>query len=355
MYRGLPFTAVCYGRLHDHEPVAGFTVLTYLPVMPPTRRRGLEDRLADLAAMEHGGPADLAILREVIRGKSGFAIASAARVIAARGLVDLADDLAAAFPRLCERAVERDPQCRGKTAIARALHALDRWYEEVFVVGVTMVQPEPAWGKPEDSAAALRGVCGLAFAQVGRPDALDVLADLLADPHRVARFAAAQALGDAGRPDATALLRYKLRIGDDEPEVLTACVASLLVLAPRGALPLVLSLLVGDDDRSIAAALGLGERRITAAAPALIEWCGHSSPATRARVGYLTLALLRADDATAYLLTRVTDGTRADAIAAGQALATFRDDPALAAQLRAAAAAHPDRAVAAELAKALGP
>lgn len=296
---------------------------------------------------------DPALLREVVRGKRGLVIAVAARVIASHGLGDLADELAAAFVRLCEQPVERDPQCKGKTAIARALHELDRWYDEVFVAGVTLIQLQPAWGAPEDSAAELRGVCGLAFAHAGRADALDVLADLLADPQRITRFAAAQALGDAGRPDATALLRYKLRVGDEEPDVLTACVASLLVLAPRGALPLVLSLLHGDNDRAIAAALGLGERRIADAAPALIAWCDEIKPATRARVGYLSLALLRTDLGNAYLLGRVTDGSRADALAAGRALATFRADPALAAAVRAAAAAHPDPAVAIELGAAL--
>ena len=298
--------------------------------------------------MERGEtPLDLAVLRDTLRGKSGLAIATAARVVRAHELTDLADALAAAFPVLTERGVERDPLCKGKVAIARALHELDRWYDAVFVVGATLTQPEPAWGPPVDTAAELCGLCGLAFAQAGRADALDVIADLLADPERITRVAAAQALGDAGRPDATALLRYKLRLGDPEPEVLAACVASMLVLAPRGALPFVTSLLVGDDDRSTAAALGLAERRAAGAAPALLDWCQRISAATRARVGYLALALLRDDAATDHLLGRVTDGARADAIAAIAALATFRDDPALVARLRAAAAAHPDRAVAA--------
>ena len=322
--------------------------------MPPTSRRRLEDQLAALAAMERGqAPVEPATVRDAARSKTGLVVATAARVVAAHGLTALADELAAAFPRLTERGVERDPLCKGKIAIARTLHDLDRWDDEVFVAGVTLVQAEPAWGGAEDSAAELRGICGLAFAHAFRADALDVLADLLADPERVARVAAAQALGDAGRPDAAALLRYKVRVGDAEPEVLSACVASLLVLAPRAALPFVIGLLAGDDDRAIAAALGLGERRVVTAAPALIEWCERTPPATRARVGYLTLALLRDDVATGYLLARLTDGPRADAIAAGRALATFRDDPAHVARVRAAAAAHPDRAVVAEVAAAL--
>jgi hypothetical protein len=326
--------------------------MTYRRRVARSPRPGLEDRLAALVAMARGdAPVEVEIVRAALRGTIGVVSAAAARVIAAREQTELIGELVAAFPRLVERGVERDPQCKGKIAIARTLHGLDRWADEVFVAGVSLVQLEPTFGAPpeargrEDTAAELRAVCGIAYAQSYRGDAIDVLADLLADPQRVARAGAAQALGDSGRPDASALLRFKLHLGDDEPEVLSACVASLLVLAPRTSLPFVIGLLRADDDRSTAAALGLGERRVTSATPALIEWCTSLRPATRARAGYLALALLRDDAANAYLLERVREGVRADAIAAGKALATFRDDPALAAALREAAAAHPDRAV----------
>lgn len=299
----------------------------------------------------HDAVVDVAIVRDALRSKVGVEVAAAARVVAAREVTELVDELVAAFPRLVERGGERDPLCRGKIAIARAMHALDRWHDDVFVSGVSLVQLEASFGAPgpprgyEDTAAEVRAVCALAFAHAYRADALDVLADLLADPQRMARVAAAQALGDAGRPDAAALLRFKLRLGDDEAEVLGACVASLLVLAPRASVPFVIGLLARDDDRSTAAALALGERRVTEAAPAMIDWCRALSPATRARAGYVALALLRDDAANAYLVERVVEGARADAIAAGKALATFREDPGVAAKLREAARAHPDRAV----------
>ena len=84
----------------------------------------------------------------------------------------------------------------------------------MFARGVAFAQPEPAYGGPVDTAGELRAICGLAYAHAGRPDALDVLAGLLADPDRSARIAAAQGLGDAGRCDASALLRYKTLAGD---------------------------------------------------------------------------------------------------------------------------------------------
>ena len=314
---------------------------------PPVK---LEDRLAALAAMERGGEVDAAAVRDGLEHKTGIVVAGAARVVAARELEALVPAMAPAFARLVERGVERDPSCRGKIAIARALHELDRWDDDVFVPGVRLVQEEPVWGGREDTAAELRGVCGMAFAHAHRPDALDVLADLLADPQRMARVAAATALGDSGRPDASALLRYKVRMGDAEPEVIAACLGSLLVLAPRASFELVASLLHGETDTATAAALALGESKRAEAAPLLIAWCDGITGATRARVGYLALALLRDDDANAYLLTQIREARDADAIAAARALATFRDDTRLAARMREAAAAAraPVRAAVAE-------
>lgn len=316
--------------------------------------RKLEERLARLAELERGPdtPA-LAEIRDALRSKTGILVAAAARLVAARELDALYGELAPAFARLCERGVERDPGCRGKLAVARALHQLDRWDDEVFARGVRLVQEEPVWGGREDTAAELRGTCGLAFAHALRGDALDVLAELLADRQRMARTAAAQALGDSGRPDATALLRYKVRIGDDEPAVIAACLGSLLALAPSASLPFVTAELAGDGERAEAAALALGESRLAAAVAPLIAWCGQVSPDVRARVGYLALALVRDEAATAHLLGEVTGADRAEAIAAGQALATFRDDPRLAARVREAAARHPDRAVRAAVEAAL--
>lgn len=316
--------------------------------------RKLEEKLAALRALERApDPPDAEAMREALGSKVGALVAAAARIVASREMPGLCGELAAAFVRLSERPAERDPGCRGKIAIAKALRQLDEWEDEVFVRGIALVQEEPVWGGKEDTAAELRAECAMAFAHAGRADALDVLADLLADPERAARAAAAQALGDTGRPDATALLRYKVRVGDAEPEVISACLGSILALAPRSSLPFFASLLKGGDERATAAALVLGESRLAGASPLLVKWCEEATAAERARVGYLALALLRDDTATAYLLECVREGETADAVAAVKALATFRDDPRLAARLREAAGGR-ERAVAAAVTAALG-
>lgn len=313
---------------------------------PGKKPRRIEERLAALRAIDPAAPDAQDLLRDALHAGSGLLAAAAARLIAEHRLEALVPELAPAFELLREDPVERDPTCRGKIAIARALHELDHWDDRVLVAGLTIEQLE-GWGGTrdgtrDDTAAELRGVCGLAHAHFGRADALDVLADLLADRERTARVAAAQGLGEAGHPDAAALLRYKIRVGDADPEVLTACVESLLALARDRAHGFLIGLLARHDDRAEIAAIALGGARVVSAFEPLVTWCGGCLPAQRHRIGFLALALLRHDPATAHLLGVVRDHPR-DAVAAARALATFKDDPSLGEQIREAAASHDAR------------
>jgi len=298
-----------------------------------------------LARVRTGDPDALA---DALRSKSGIVIAAAAKRL--QPADPLIAELAPAFVRLCEDPIKRDPGCRGKIAIARALHDLVQWEDDVFACGVTLVQSEPAFGPPVDTAAELRGVCGMAYAHFVRADALDVLARLLADAEHRTRAAAAQALGDSGRPDASALLRYKLLIGDADGEVLGTCAESLLALQRDAAVGFLTGLL-GGDDRGEAIVLAFGSARCTEARDAIVAWCEQVTAGPRGRVGYLALALLRTDAANAYLLDKIRSGGTTDALAAAKALATFKDDAAVRAQILAAAAdrAPRERAEIAEL------
>jgi HEAT repeat protein len=253
--------------------------------------------------------------------------------------------------RLCEQAVKRDPGCRGKIAIARTLHDLDRWDDHVLARGVAYVQREPAFGGAVDTAGELRGICGLIYAQSGRADALDVIGQLLADPERIARVAAAQALGDIGRPGASALLRYKALVGDAEPEVVAACLEALLRLSGQDALGFVGEFLGPHDERAEIAALALGGSRLPGAFAVLDAWRGACFARQRHSVAYLALALLRDDRATATLVDIVRTGEPGDAVAAARALSTFAADPAVAALIEAAARDQRDAGARAEIAK----
>lgn len=301
--------------------------------------RSIEDRLAEIEAAraEADSKAARASLRAALRSTSGVVIAAAAKVVHDCELDDLQAELAPAFVRLTERPLKRDPGCRGKTAIARVLYDVDRWEDDVFCTGVQWIQLEPVWGGREDSAAELRGICAFAYAANGHPDVLVVLAELLADRQRSARAAAARALGNAGRADAAALLRYKVLVGDEDAEVLTGCFASLLALDAEGSLPFVKRFLTaGDERREQAAVLALGESRTNGARALLTDWCDDQPLGDNLHVGYLALALLRDDAANDYLIALIAHA-HPSAIEAVRALATFRDNPALAERVRQAA------------------
>jgi hypothetical protein len=301
------------------------------------KSRGFDDRLAALRGLDVAAPGAPDELRDALRSRNGILVALAARLVAQHHLEALVPELAPAFESLCgDEAAKRDPTCRGKIAIARALHAHDHWDDRVFVAGLAIVQLEGF--AREDTAAELRGVCGLAHAHFARANALDVLADLLADRERAARVAAAEGLGDAGRPDAAALLRYKLRLGDPEPEVLMACFDSLLALAGDGAHDFAIGMLVEADERAESAAMALGGARVARAHEALAAWSDRALPEQRHRIGFLALALLRHEPATEYLIRMIRERPR-DAVAAARALATFKDDAVVAARIREAAAA----------------
>jgi hypothetical protein len=311
----------------------------------PKSRSSLEQQLAALRTLDASAPGAVEVLRGAVRSPDGVVIAAAARVVADDRVVALVDELVPAFERLLQDPVKRDPGCRGKIAIVKAMHALDHWDDRVFVVGLRHTQPEgwaTATGQRDDTAAELRGLCGLAHAQFARGDALDVLAALLADPERTTRVGAAHGLGDAGRPDASALLRYKLLLGDPDPEVIAACVESLLSLARESSFDFLVGFLADHDERAESVALGLGGARLAGAFEPLVAWCIGCKPEQRRRVGHLALALLRSDTANNHLLDAVRGHARPDALSAATALATFKDDTTLADSLRQAARTRND-------------
>ncbi|HLU66757.1 MAG TPA: HEAT repeat domain-containing protein, partial [Kofleriaceae bacterium] len=237
------------------------------------RRRTVEEQLAAIHGLRAapGTAETVRELRAALRSRTGLVAAAAAAVVGETGCDELTDELEAAFARFLEDPIKRDPRCAAKQAIARALVELGRWSSEVFPAGIRHVQLEPVFGGREDTAAPLRGMSALAYAQLGQPDAVVAIADLLADREAAARVAAARALGDSGRPDAIPLLRFKARIGDDEAEVLSTVFGSLLALDLSESLDFVAGFLDRSGQVAEAAALALGESRSPAALPHLLR------------------------------------------------------------------------------------
>src|SRR4029077_234430 len=146
---------------------------------------------------------------------------------------DLAQEMVTAFGGFMIDPIENDKTCAGKTAIVRALNALDFQEPEVFLAGIRHVQLEPAWGGAQDTAAELRADCAMAVVRLGHPRANILLTDLLADSERVVRIAAAQALAASGSNASLLLLRLKARLGDRDPEVTGECLTGLMRHEPQ--------------------------------------------------------------------------------------------------------------------------
>jgi len=295
-----------------------------------------------MAALRRAGTDRAAVAAAL--DEEGDLVAIAAQHVALHGH-DLVPALVATFARLTDP--KSDPGCRGKIAIAKALDELVQWEPAVFEVGARLVQLEgPTY--LDDTAAPLRGLCALAHARFARPDTLDVCAQLLAELHPAPRVGAADAIAASGLPGGSSLLRYHVLRGERDSEVLAVVLDALLSVGrddDRTA-AWVMGLLELDERqrkdtalvvRAHMAAVALGGARITEAFPALRAWAEALDPFERADHGYLPLALLRTQQAIDHLLEVVARAPNTDAIAAAEALATFKDDPAIAAALRTAA------------------
>lgn len=279
----------------------------------------------------------LALVRASLGHRSNLVVARAARAAREGALEALAPSLIAAFPRLLEDAIRRDPGCSAKTEIARALLSFTHPAPDVYLPGAAHVQKEPAFGPPIDTAPDLRAMCAMALVVTEHPAALTTCVGLLVDPEAVARAGALRALVASGRPDIALLMRlYALR-GDVEPGVLAEAFAGLLALSSDDAVPFVAERLAADDrDLARAAAVALGDAHQPEASVALRERLPGESRADVRHAIITALATSRRDEAFDALLELVARGTEADAKAAAEALELYRGDEALMRRLQAA-------------------
>ena len=233
---------------------------------------------AKLQALEElrGSPGAAAGLRKGLADRNNYVVSKAAALAEELQLTEIVPDLLVAFDR--HFAPKADGQCWAKNAIAKALVALEHHDAEPYLRGLTHVQMEPVWGGQVDTAATLRGTCALALIDCRLDDVtlLTHLADALADAEKTVRVDAAVALSRCGIPEAVALLRFKAKSGDAEPEVLGQCLHSLLQLAPRDYIPFVEAFLAGEEDVKAEAASALAQCPEPAAWEALVRLWGRA-------------------------------------------------------------------------------
>ena len=299
--------------------------------------RKVEDQLAKVASVADAEPLldeALAILDRALKGKVGLVVASAAKVIARRTPPGFDGALLEAFDRLTEDAAKRDPNCRAKLAIVEALTALGVDAESVARRGLTFVQMEATWGKPVDTAPALRSLCARFLVDLRVWDLMARLVDLLADPEHPARLGAVEALVASGRAEASYVLRLKARLRDPEPEVTGRCFEGVLALDEEEGVAFVADQL-NDADGAIVdyALLALGDSRRPDALAPITAWLEGVESPTQGRMALAALVAHRSEAATAYLLRRLAENPVGEARAVLEALAPMAFDPRVSARV----------------------
>ena len=174
-------------------------------------------------------------LVEVVHKHPSIVVVQAAKLAAEWQVEALVPALETAFYRLSENGQEEDPQCWGKVALVKALHALAWQGADVYVQGCKAVQLEPVYGGKEDSAAPVRSASFRALVQlpaVATATIMTTLADLLVDESANVRAEAARSSIYCPAELTQPLLRLKIRTGDADSRVVGTCFDALLVVAP---------------------------------------------------------------------------------------------------------------------------
>jgi HEAT repeat protein len=175
------------------------------------------------------------------------------------------------------------------------------------------------------------GACALALAscRIDREIILRRLADLASDPEKTVRLDALRAFAQLPGFDSEVALRMKALAGDEEPEVAGVCFDALLAIAPAESVAFVVRYLRSDDeDVSIEAAAALAQ----CGEPDALEQvkaCFERSGIAGQRTAILrALAASRLPAAAEFLMSVITEGRSAEAIAAIASLAQsrFRDE-----------------------------
>ncbi len=297
-------------------------------------------KVEEIAALRHE-PKSGAIaekLRRALSDKSGAVVAKAASVAGGVGYGELIPEMVAAFGRgLGADAAKVDPQCWGKNAIARALRELSHDAADVYLAGVKHRQHEAVWGGQQDTAAELRSICGHALVSCrGLRDleVLRVLVELLADPEKLVRVNAAQAMGQVPREESALLLRLKILSGDREPEVIGECFAALLRVEPGDGVGLVGRFLNEADGLEFEAVAALGESREPQAVELLKRACAMAGNRELRSAALRSLGASRQPAAVEYLLELIAG--RQNGQEAIAALALLRGNEELRGRVEAA-------------------
>lgn len=308
----------------------------------PTPQKLVEKKLTALSALDPTVERSVqnSTIEKYLADKHFRVVARAATLAGERALHERLPDLLSAYARFLVEPIKQDPHCIAKQAIARALVSLECQDVTFFLEGIRYQQLEPAWGGSSDSAIDVRCSCAMGLVATGYSRAVPELTALLQDREWRARAGAARAISCGNPREAEALLRFKVLVGDAEPEVIGECFTGLLSIAPGECLPFVATYLSDDNDgvRDFAA-LALGESRHPGALEHLrTAWDAVYEAGDFRSVLIRAAALHRSEVAFDWLISIIEHDTPEHADVAVEALSVYERNLKLGERVQAALA-----------------
>ncbi len=237
-------------------------------------RRSIDLRLDEFCEICETAESEvlLAAVTEALSDRHYRLVAKAAAICGEQLLYTQEAHLIAAYPRMLDNPVKKDPHCIAKGAIVRALVSLDCQDYDFFLAGMRYHQLEPTWGGSIDTALDLRNSSAMGLVGTPYHRAAVAIAELLNDSEAYVRAGAIRAMACVPPDRAEPLLRFKALSGDPEPDVVGECFAALLQIDPDETVNFVRGFLE-DKNPEIAThtALALGESRYEPALGALCD------------------------------------------------------------------------------------
>jgi hypothetical protein len=280
--------------------------------------RSFERELAQLEALGGRVPDAEAIVRvrKALGNQNNYLVAKAARIVADNVLVGLLPQVREAFDRFFIDPIQSDPQCWAKNALAKALVKLGCREPEVFLHGLRHHQEEPVWGGHSDTAGALRGTCTHALVgcdNLSQERVLDLLLEPLVDIDKTVRIEAVRAIGQVGGSSAALLLKMRVLLRKEDPEVLGASFSALLGMEHKDSdatIALVAGFLDDGEEAAAEAAFALAETHNQAALVALIQRRKRPSDSWFSSVLDNAIALTRLSAGMDFLLSLIETDPR---------------------------------------------
>lgn len=219
----------------------------------------------------------MARLRRTLESENNYLVAKAAKLITEHNLTELLPQVLVAFDRFFIDPIKHDPQCWAKNALIKALVKLGCRDAAVYLRGLRHFQEEPVWGGQSDTAGALRATCAQVLVEcpeLTEAALLNILLEPMLDSDKTVRIEAVRAIGQVGGVSAALLLKLRVLLRKEEPEVLGACFSALLRMRNNdrlGTISLVADFLDHGEEAASEAAFALAETHDSDAIQALID------------------------------------------------------------------------------------